>query len=487
MKAKFMRASNFDVFTMDEPKEKRLFENANIFFDTSSLLNIYYYLESTQSEIFNKLFKDLKKRLWITAHSEFEFLKNRDKVRSKPIETYYNLRKKNSTTKESGHVEEIDSIIKKVKANLVGDLNGQLKTLLEKTSKNDKHPFLDEGFFSNLKSEVSLLEKNIDAFISSFELFKAEFDREINAKQEKLKESLKEDQILIQLQESFLCTPNFDYTQVIKIVEEGELRYKNQIPPGYLDEDNKIGFQKYGDLIAWRQIIENAKTEKKDVILVIDDLKEDWWQVSEIKETKGPRHELIKEIYDAAGVQFWMYDIKAFLFKSKLYVNTTIEDAAIQDVTVKQESYLFETGALLSWVGQYLTGYNVLHETCGTSATRFDAIIANEEGKKAGFMLARISNPRFLGTLENKIRVAQNFKYINHLEHGLEKVFLVFYVNDSTAASTAQLSIQKLIRDKLVSLDNDVRILIGAIDGYKFCVYYDSEPPDEKVAYLHDV
>lgn len=72
----------------------------------------------------------------------------------------------------------------------------------------------------------------------------------------------------------------FTYPEVMEIVREGRFRYENSIPPGYKDGENdkKIGFQVYGDLIVWKEILRYAKKEKKPVLFICDDMKEDLYR-----------------------------------------------------------------------------------------------------------------------------------------------------------------------------------------------------------------
>lgn len=60
--------------------------------------------------------------------------------------------------------------------------------------------------------------------------------------------------------------------------EEGEKRYKNEVPPGFKDAKNKDGVQKYSDLILWKEVLRFAVKDKKDIIFVTDDVKSDWWE-----------------------------------------------------------------------------------------------------------------------------------------------------------------------------------------------------------------
>ena len=62
--------------------------------------------------------------------------------------------------------------------------------------------------------------------------------------------------------------------------DEGEKRYKKQLPPGFMDAKDKDGVRKYSDLILWKEILKYAKTEEKDIVFVTDDVKADWWESS---------------------------------------------------------------------------------------------------------------------------------------------------------------------------------------------------------------
>lgn len=62
--------------------------------------------------------------------------------------------------------------------------------------------------------------------------------------------------------------------------EEGEIRYKKEVPPGFKDAKNKDGVRKYSDLILWKELLRFAAKEKKHVIFVTDDVKADWWDLS---------------------------------------------------------------------------------------------------------------------------------------------------------------------------------------------------------------
>lgn len=102
----------------------------------------------------------------------------------------------------------------------------------------------------------------------------------------------------------------YDKKEIEDLEQEGEERYTHSIPPGY--KDCKKQNNKYGDFIIWRQIIDYARKQKKDVLYITADQKEDWWEIYDNK-TVGPRVELKKEFKEQTEHTFFMYSMQMFL------------------------------------------------------------------------------------------------------------------------------------------------------------------------------
>jgi hypothetical protein len=108
-------------------------------------------------------------------------------------------------------------------------------------------------------------------------------------------------------------------------------RFEGKIPPGYLDLKDKDIPDAYGDCIGWLQLLEIARTEKKNVILVVDDFKEDWWQIERDRQV-GPRPELLQEFCRTTGQRICIYTSENFLRAAKQFVAAEISDAVIKEV-----------------------------------------------------------------------------------------------------------------------------------------------------------
>ena len=97
------------------------------------------------------------------------------------------------------------------------------------------------------------------------------------------------------LKENGQILEGFSESELYRLCENGKKRYRRLIPPGYEDA-NKDGIKKYGDYIWWSQICQYAKKEKKNIILVTDDVKKDWWDKKEDGNIEL-REELFKEFH----------------------------------------------------------------------------------------------------------------------------------------------------------------------------------------------
>lgn len=101
--------------------------------------------------------------------------------------------------------------------------------------------------------------------------------------------------------------------QLAALKKEGDDRYAKKVPPGYKDAKKDAGeFDKYGDLIIWKDMIGKAKAEKRPIIFISDDAKEDWWWIHKGRKL-GPRPEMIEEFQAGSDQDFHIYEFGQFL------------------------------------------------------------------------------------------------------------------------------------------------------------------------------
>lgn len=274
-----------DIFKMTAVREKVLWQNALFVFDTSAIGDMYFLTPTAKDKMVDIL-KHFQKRCWIPAQVMYEYDKNREKFIKNPIKEKY----KNPKFSGNCIVNEIKDFVEVIKLQPY------------------YHPILDYG-------QLDLLEEHRDRLSDELEEIRKIIKNQFDKRKEEL-ENVSSDDAVKDAIESMQVGKPFDFAEVVKIAKEGEFRYASSIPPGYEDVERKVGTQKYGDLIIWKEIIQQAKLEKKPIILICNDVqKGDMY----VKDKKGnpisPRHELVREFYDETGQDFWMYTLSAFISK----------------------------------------------------------------------------------------------------------------------------------------------------------------------------
>lgn len=248
-----------------DSEKQDLLKTAIIVFDTNVFLNLYRYSKPTRDALI-QIMVSCKDRLWMPYQVAKEFMKKRPEVILETMNKY------------EGMVSAGEKLVQEF-----------ANCLRIKQS--------DESC-EELKSTISNWvdnKKNINLEVTS----------------------CNEDTILAQILELFdgKVGSEFDDEMIGKIKKEGKERYAKKIPPGYMDSKKISGDDDnnaYGDLIFWLQLLDYAKDNSVDIILVTDDQKEDWWQILHGK-TIGPRPELKKEFYSKTHRNFHMYTMKQFI------------------------------------------------------------------------------------------------------------------------------------------------------------------------------
>jgi hypothetical protein len=107
--------------------------------------------------------------------------------------------------------------------------------------------------------------------------------------------------------------------------KEAAERYKQEIPPGYLDKN------RHGDFIIWKEMMKLAQDNGLPVIFVTQDVKEDWFKRVSGK-TVGPRPELLEEFRRITRQDFYAYSLGRFLTEASTYnVGVTVKKATIDE------------------------------------------------------------------------------------------------------------------------------------------------------------
>lgn len=260
-------------------------------FDANVLLNLYRYTPKTRDAFFNVI-ESMKDRIWISYQAAHEYQKNRLIVIHAQQKAYQGIRE--TLQKKRG---EIDNKLNEFK----------------------RHPYLQteqlkiqiESAFDSINRDLKRLEDSHPNYLDSDPVW----ERLTRVLENKIGEDFPEDELT-------------------KLYSEGKKRYELEIPPGYKDQSSKKNEHPrslYGDLIMWKQVIAKGKEIEQSIILVTDDLKEDWWYKFEGK-TIGPRVELIKEFKDNTKKRINIYRADKFLELANKKLQQELNTEAIEEI-----------------------------------------------------------------------------------------------------------------------------------------------------------
>lgn len=281
-----------------EPQEAidELWKEATFVFDANVLLNLYRYSDKARKEFLN-LMAGIQERSWLPEQCVHEFLSNRLSVIREQMMSY-------SDTAKS---------IKAIQGTFAGSKG---------------HPFVSEKNFSELDAVLGKIDKEL-------------------TKNRKAQETrLTEDTIKEQIADIFdgRVGSGFSDEDLDKIFSEGEVRYSEEIPPGYKDGNKHPNPTRrsekrsnFGDFLLWRQTMDWAKAESKDVVLVTDDQKEDWWLIVSGK-TVSARPELTTEFCEETGRRILFYNPDRFLQLAQEKLGLKVSERTITEIREEHDS-----------------------------------------------------------------------------------------------------------------------------------------------------
>ena len=255
--------------------------------DANVLLDIYRYSQRSASELLDVLEK-VKDRLWLPYQVAKEYHNN-----------LYDTIKDQAAT--------YNTAIKKI---------DDLKQLI---AVQRRHPFLPEC--------------DLDRFSG----FCDEFMKKLGEQHDKIHSLLLKNQYKDRLADLLNGRINVAPSEekLEELREKGRHRYEKKIPPGYKDAD-KSGDGMYGDFILWSEVKEYAKQNKKDVIFVTNDQKEDWFlRVSGL--TLCARPELIAEFQKDTAQKIYICNLKRFMDNLKKYIKVSITQTVVDEIQEQQQ------------------------------------------------------------------------------------------------------------------------------------------------------
>lgn len=238
--------------------------------DTNVLLDLYRYHPKTRDSILKsiEIFKD---RLWLSHQAAVEFFRNRTKVISSSRKDFEEGKRviESLSVEINNHIDKLVKSNRTISKDLVDKIkcgiSAKIKDIIE--SENDLSNKISYSDDTIIEEIIRLFNKNIGE--------------------------------------------DFAPDEIKKITETAKERLDKKIPPGYEDHDKDPNKQ-FGDYFLWEQILRYGEKEKKPIILVTSERKEDWWEKVS-GETIGLRPELKKEAWERLNNHILVYQTENFL------------------------------------------------------------------------------------------------------------------------------------------------------------------------------
>ncbi|WP_286999172.1 MULTISPECIES: PIN domain-containing protein [Comamonas] len=302
-----MKNKFFGFYSPTDKEFSDLWSNSIFVLDTNVLLNLYKLPKFASDELFD-LLNRLNDRIWIPHQVALEFQRNR-------------------TTVISSEKKKIQDIL----------------------SESDKFLISLRKNIDDLQIPKRGIDVDVEPIFESLDLLKEKISSSISKIQDNQLELGSSDPVrtkIDNLLDGRVGEGPVNQNDLDNLTQDGEDRYAEKIPPGYLDvsKDNPanqstfifdgIKYQrKFGDLILWKQLLSYSKENSiKNVIFVTGDSKEDWWLIEKGK-TIGPQPELIREIRRFSNVDnFWMYNYQNFVVHANKYFNGNISAKTVDEI-----------------------------------------------------------------------------------------------------------------------------------------------------------
>ncbi|MFI7029287.1 PIN-like domain-containing protein [Microbispora rosea] len=269
---------------------QRIFKEGLIVLDANVLLNLYRYLPSARDELFNVL-ERLATSLWVPDQVGFEFSRRR-------------------LAAIRDHRSAFDSITSVLTKSLGSSISG----IAEFANRISLDPEIKTGMISKLEEVYGVVRSEI-AKIGPDSQISGSIDAGV-------------DPITVRLEQLLAgkIGPALPAHEKEKVRAEAARRADLGIPPGYKD---KAKGDSSGDYLIWYQMILEAGLRKVPVMLVTDDVKEDWW-LREHGQTLGPRPELYEEMLEKAGVSFVITTTGGLLKRANTFLGAEVSAATIE-------------------------------------------------------------------------------------------------------------------------------------------------------------
>lgn len=287
-------------FPYTEDETNQIWDSADFVFDANVLLDLFRVSNNTR-EIYFTILKKLDNRIWLPYNVCEEFVSNKERIKNEYNSLFENIKK-------DLYIKSHENKINQLNNSIVGNSKDfdSLKSYIKRVN-------------NKIEKDLSMIKEN---HFNGFDFDNIQ-DRVITTLNDRIGEKMSDEEISM-------------------IIKEGASRYKNKIPPGYMDakKDNE---KKYGDLINWFDIIKYSEENDKDIIFVTRDEKEDWFKNEKGKMPKA-RAELATEFNNKTSNKIIIYRVNDFIRQSasRFNIKINLDEAVSELMTMNNNNLLYD-------------------------------------------------------------------------------------------------------------------------------------------------
>lgn len=307
MKSDFIKG--YEEHLLDAPTTEKMMDDAIFVFDTNILLNIYRWKSDTRENFLSCLDKIGEKRIFVTSTIKDEFFRNRvselikyDRVRHLSGDVKNAIRAKCTECFDKvSRDDHKDKTLKKLDL-ILDTMTDSLKDLIDEEFRDKLELFYKDEHLLRLTKLIGHVAKELGSDeVKRLQAQAAE-------KHQQVKASSKED----------------------------KSSSKDQLAgfPGFSDSEK--GF---GDYVIFHEMQEIAKANKKDIVFVTDEKKQDWFYKVRVESTRPLVRMEVKKAFNSHGVQFDIWDAVNFLKRAGEFTKTPMSDDVIQDASLAAHQF----------------------------------------------------------------------------------------------------------------------------------------------------
>ncbi|MEU8932678.1 PIN-like domain-containing protein [Streptomyces sp. NPDC048409] len=297
------------------------FQDAVIVLDTNVLLSLYEYTAESREEVLAAL-GQVSDRLWMPYQVGLEFVRGRRSVlesRKRVLGDASKSVNAKLTAARNAIIDAKDTVRAQLQkyARVPADI-AALEQLVSVAAVDEHLALYRESFKSYLdmlKSGHDLTPVNVDTADPILPRVADLYDDRVGLQPD--------DQLLQQ-----------------RLDEAVAFRFPNQIPPGFKDFDKGTPLKAAGDFLIWEEVIEQAALLPEGgrrVLFVSNDVKEDWYDVSNGKQRPWPA--LLDEIHRRAGAELRLETPPDFYAGVGMYLNANLADDTFEEIRRVSETF----------------------------------------------------------------------------------------------------------------------------------------------------